>query len=192
MNIRKHTLVLALTLAFGSSAALAQGMMGGSGSMGPHMMQDMMSGERSAQGERHAGMGDGGKMQPMMGGGAMSMPCPMMDDAHMSRVHQMLDDEQRSEVRELMHELRPAQFERMGRMMNLRDDLMDELSGDRPDPDAVRELHGRMAELHGEMLAERVRMNNALRDVLTEEQREKLEEESVPSDVNPEDHEAHH
>ena len=104
---------------------------------------------------------------------------------------QMLDAEQRSQMRELMQEHRPAQFERKGRLMNLRDDLMAEMHGERPDPEQVQELHGRMAELHGEMMAEMVRMRNAMHDLMTDEQREQLRQ-AAPADVDPEDHDAHH
>jgi periplasmic protein CpxP/Spy len=74
-----------------------------------------------------------------------------------------------------MREHRPAQFERMGRAQNLRDDLMAELEQDRPDPDAVRQIHGRMAEIHGEIMTERVRVRNAIYDLLTDEQREQFD-----------------
>ena len=97
-----------------------------------------------------------------------------------------------SEMRELMQEHRPAQFERMGRMMNLRDDLMAEMHGDRPDPDEVQALHGQMAELHGEMMAEMVRMRNAMHDLMSDEQRQQLEQATPEGGVDPDDHDAHH
>lgn len=122
-----------------------------------------------------------------MGGGMM--PCPMMGEG--MGMMSMLDPDQRSQMRELMQEHRPAQFERKGRLMNLRDDLMAEMHGERPDPEQVQELHGRMAELHGEMMAEMVRMRNAMHDLMTDEQREQLRQ-AAPADVDPEDHDAHH
>ncbi|MFB9144942.1 Spy/CpxP family protein refolding chaperone [Halomonas alkalicola] len=200
MNIRKQTLALGLALAIGASGtgtALAQGMPdsrpgqgsgmmggmmggGGQGGMGPGMMGGMMGG--GGQG----GMGPG-MMGGMMGGGMM--PCPMMGEG--MGMMSMLDSDQRSQMRELMQEHRPAQFERKGRLMNLRDDLMAEMHGERPDPEQVQELHGRMAELHGEMMAEMVRMRNAMHDLMTDEQREQLRQ-AAPADVDPEDHDAHH
>jgi periplasmic protein CpxP/Spy len=120
------------------------------------------------------------------------MPCPMMGGAGMGMMQEMLEPEQRAEMRELMQEHRPAQFERMGRLMNLRDDLMAEMHGERPDPEAVQELHGRMAELHGEMMAEMVRMRNAMHDLLTDEQRQQLQQATPESGVDPDDHDAHH
>ncbi|MBE0487973.1 MAG: Spy/CpxP family protein refolding chaperone [Halomonas sp.] len=192
MNFRKHTLALGLALALGAGsagAALAQGMPdsqpgqgsgmmggmmggGGQGGMGPGMMGGMMSGG-----------GQGG----MMGGGMM--PCPMMAEG--MGMMSMLEPDQRSQMRELMQEHRPAQFERKGRLMNLRDDLMAEMHGERPDPEQVQALHGRMAELHGEMMAEMVRMRNAMHDLMTDEQREQLRQ-AAPAEVDPEDHDAHH
>ena len=132
------------------------------------------------------GMGPG-MMGGMMGGGMM--PCPMMGEG--MGMMSMLDPDQRSQMRELMQEHRPAQFERKGRLMNLRDDLMAEIHGERPDPEAVQELHGRMAELQGEMMAEMVRMRNAMHDLMTDEQREQLRQ-AAPADADPEDHDAHH
>ena len=166
MKLRKQTLALGLALALGAGSAgtaLAQG------------MPDSRPGQGS------------GMMGGMMGGGMM--PCPMMGEG--MGMMSMLDPDQRSQMRELMQEHRPAQFERKGRLMNLRDDLMAEMHGERPDPEQVQELHGRMAELHGEMMAEMVRMRNAMHDLMTDEQREQLQQ-AAPADVDPEDHDAHH
>lgn len=179
MKLRKQTLTLALAVALaasGTGIALAQGMMGGSqGGMSPGMM-----------GGNQGGMSPG-MMKGMMGGGMM--PCPMMGGGAGMGMMSMLDDEQRSAMRELMQEHRPAQFERMGQMMNLRDDLMAEMHGERPDPDEVQALHGQMAELHGEMMAEMVRMRNAMHDLMSDEQRQQLEQATPESS---DDHDAHH
>lgn len=215
MEIRKHALALALALALGVSGtgvAFAQGMpdtqpgqgngmMGGNsgqGGAGPDMTGGMMGGGQGgmAPGMMNGMMGGGqggigsGMMSVIMGGGMM--PCPMMGAAGMGMMQEMLDPEQRSEMCAVMQEHRPAQFERMGRLMNLRDDLMAEMRGERPDPEEVQALHGRMAELHGEMMAEKVRMQNAMHDLMTDEQRQQLQQATPESDVNPEDHEAHH
>ena len=69
---------------------------------------------------------------------------------------------------------------------------MAELEQDRPDPDAVREIHGRMAEIHGEMLVERVRMRNAIYDLLTDEQREQLASGAPENGDASVDHHGHH
>lgn len=69
---------------------------------------------------------------------------------------------------------------------------MAELEQDRPDPDAVGEIHGRMAELHGEMLVSRVRMRNAIYDLLTDEQREQLASGVPENGDAAADHQGHH
>jgi len=198
MNIRKHALALGLALAIGASGsgiALAQGMPdaqpgqgggmmgGGQGGMG----SGMMGGGQGGMGSGMMGGGQGGMGSGMMGGGMM--PCPMMGEG--MGMMQELDPDQRSQMRELMQEHRPAQFERKGRLMNLRDDLMAEMHGERPDPEAVQAMHGRMAELHGEMMAEMVRMRNAMHDLMTDEQRQQLRQ-AAPAGVEPDDHNAHH
>ncbi|MGM0637772.1 MAG: Spy/CpxP family protein refolding chaperone [Pseudomonadota bacterium] len=196
MSIRKQTIALSMSLALGlagSGMAAAQqtgsGMMnGGQGGMGPGMMgggqggmgPGMMGGGQGGMGPGMMGGGQGGMgpgmMGGMMGGGMMGgmMPCPMMGEG--MGMMSMLDPDQRSQMREMMQEHRPAQFERKGRLMNLRDDLMAEMHGERPDPEQVQALHGRMAELHGEMMAEMVRMRNAMHDLLSDEQRQQLRE----------------
>ncbi|WP_290793865.1 Spy/CpxP family protein refolding chaperone [Halomonas sp.] len=210
MNIRKHALALGLALAIGASGsgiALAQGMPdtqpgqgggmmgGGQGGLGSSMMgggqggmgSGMMGGGQGGMGPGMMGGGQGGMGPGMMGGGMM--PCPMMGEG--MGMMQELDPDQRSQMRELMQEHRPAQFERKGRLMNLRDDLMAEMHGERPDPEAVQAMHGRMAELHGEMMAEMVRMRNAMHDLMTDEQRQQLRQ-AAPAGVEPDDHNAHH
>ncbi|PMR67155.1 Spy/CpxP family protein refolding chaperone [Halomonas heilongjiangensis] len=215
MNTSKRTLALGLALALGAGGAgfaLAQGMAGGmmdggQGGMGPGMKGGMMGGGMGPGmmgGMMGGGMGPGmmggmmgggmgpGMMGGMMGGGQGGMmPCPMMSGPGMGMMQQMLEPEQYREMRELMQEHRPIQFERMGQLMNLREDLMAAMHDSRPDPETVQELHGRMAELHGEMLAERVRLHNAMHDLLTEEQRQQLQEAAPPT-VDPDDHDAHH
>ncbi|MBD3895837.1 periplasmic heavy metal sensor [Halomonas sp. ML-15] len=187
MKTRKHTIALGLALALvagGTSLTHAQGMMGDSqGGMGP----GMMGGNQGGMGSGMMGGSQGGMGSDMMGGGMM--PCPMMGEG--MGMMSMLDPEQRSEMRELMQEHRPAQFERMGQMMNLREDLMAEMQQERPDPESVQERHARMAELHGEMMADMVRMRNAMNDLMTDEQREQLRQDA-PADVDPDDHDAHH
>ena len=200
MKIRKQTLALGLALAMGaggSGIALAQGMPdtqpgqgggmmgGGQGGMG----SGMMGGGQGGMGSGMMGGGQGGMGPGMMGGGMM--PCPMMGEG-MGMRQEMLDPDQRSQMRELMQEHRPAQFERKGRLMNLRDDLMAEMHGERPDPEAVQAMHGRMAELHGEMMAEMVRMRNAMHDLMTDEQRQRLQQATPEGGVDPDDHDAHH
>ncbi|MBF8221076.1 Spy/CpxP family protein refolding chaperone [Halomonas sp. 328] len=132
--------------------------------------------------------GSGMAVAQEMGPGTM----PGMMGASGMGMMPMLDPEQRREMREMMQTQRPAQFERMARLMNLRDDLLAEMHGERPDPEAVQALHGQMAELHGEMLTEMVRLRHAMHDLLTEEQRQQLQQATPERGVDPDDHDAHH
>ncbi|MBS9405314.1 periplasmic heavy metal sensor [Halomonas sp. TRM85114] len=152
----------------GGQSGMDSGMMmgGGQGGMGSGMM---MGGGQGGQG----GMGPG----MMMGGQGGMMPCPMMSGmGGMGGMGGMLDEEQQSSLREMRQEHRSAHFERMAEMMNLRDDMMLLMQAERPDPEEVKALHGQMATLHGEMMADKVRMHNQMQDLLTEEQREQLKQ----------------
>ena len=192
MNTRKQalpwTLGLALALgAGGTGVTLAQDMGGGMmdddsstgmnySDMGPGMG---MMGQGKGMGPGMGMMGPRGGMSGMGmkgQGTGMGPGAGMMQE--MQAMREMLSAEQQDELRELMREHRPAQFERMGHATNLREDLMAELQQERPDPDAVHEIHGRMAEIHGEMMVERVRMRNAMYDLLTDEQRGQLSDKT--------------
>ncbi|MGE6779873.1 Spy/CpxP family protein refolding chaperone [Vreelandella titanicae] len=170
----KHKLIFALGLAASlsvtSSVIFAQGMnqgaqgqgnmMGGQGGMGSGMMMGSQEG-------MYPGM--------MMGGQSGMMPCPMMGGmGTMSGMAGMLDEQQMSTMREMRQEHRAAQFERMGEMMNLRDDMMQIMQAERPEPEEVKALHAQMANLHGDMMADNVRMHNQMQDLLTDEQREQM------------------
>tara|TARA_B100000700_G_scaffold130043_1_gene145687 strand:+ start:221 stop:859 length:639 start_codon:yes stop_codon:yes gene_type:complete len=148
---------------------MGPGMMGyGQGGMGPGMMGYGQGGMGPGMmGYGHHGMGLG----MMMGGGMM--PCTLMAEG-MSMLS-MLDDDQRGEMLNLMQQHRPAQFERMGKMMDLRLELMGAMHADNPDLEEVRALHAQMGELRGEMMAEMVRMRGNILDLLTDEQREQLQ-----------------
>lgn len=179
----KHKKIVAIALAASlgavSSAAVAQGMnqgtqgqgsmMNGQGGMGAGMMM-------GGQGGMGPGMMMGGQggMGPgmMMGGQGGMMPCPMMGG--MGPMSGMLDEQQMSTMREMRQEHRATQLERMGEMMNLRDDMMHIMQAERPDPEEVKALHGQMASLHGDMMADKVRMHNQMQDLLTDEQREQM------------------
>ena len=124
------------------------------------------------------GMGSGMMMddRPMMGSGmgrqhgAMMM---MQPDA----VHRLqLNAEQRERMREMRREHMADRAAQQARMMELREEMHDLMAADRPDPDEIEALHGRMASEHGRVIADEVRMNNAMHDLLTEEQRERMQE----------------
>ncbi|RAR60248.1 Spy/CpxP family protein refolding chaperone [Onishia taeanensis] len=163
----------------GNQGAGSMMMGGGQGSMGPGMM--MGGGQGSMGPGMMMGYGPGG-MGPgmMMGSQGSMMPCPMMGGmGSMGGMAGMLDDEQLSTLREMRKAHRSAHFERMGEMMNLRDEMMLLMQADRPDPEEVKTLHGQMAELQGEMMADEVRMRNQKRDLLTDEQIKRMQQGKV-------------
>ena len=204
---------LLLTAALLTSLATAGAMAGMHGGAGP--ARGMQHG--SSDTPRGGMMGEGSGMSQMMGGSGMRgmmASCPMMQGGggmggmmggqrgmmpgmkspmDMSGID--LTDDQQSQARELRHAHREEQYQRKARMMNLREDMHALMRSDSPDPDAVRDLHGRMAEVHGAMLADHVRLRNAMREMLTDEQREALDagarQEAVP-ESGTDEHADHH
>ncbi|MDT8879250.1 Spy/CpxP family protein refolding chaperone [Halomonas saccharevitans] len=184
----QHVIAIALAAGLGiaaSGAASAHGthqgqhgaggMMGygHQGGMGPGMMG---YGQQGGMGPGMMGYGHQGGMGPgMMGYGQQGGMGPGMMGYGMMQVLE-LEPDQRREMRELMQQHRPAQFDRMGQMMDLRMALMEEMHAEAPDPDEVKSLHDQMAELQGAMMADRVRLHNQMQDLLTDEQREQLKQ----------------
>lgn len=131
----------------------------GAGALGiasAHGTQGTMGGSQSGM-----GMMQGGGIGMMSGGTGMM---PGLD----------LNAEQQSQMRELRSEHRKQQLTRMGNMLDLRDEMHMLMAEQRPDPEAVQEHHGRMADLQGEMLANRIRLRNEIQDMLTDEQRDQM------------------
>ncbi|PWG64514.1 Spy/CpxP family protein refolding chaperone [Sediminicurvatus halobius] len=186
----KAALGLSLLLSAGAvGTASAHGMMGG-GMPGGAQSQGMMENCPMVGAMMHGGYGPmmGGYYgmpdmhehgMGMMQGGGMGMPGMGMGlsgpgAGMMSGLE--LEDEQQERMRERRSEFRREQLTRMADMLDLRDEMHALMAEQRPDPEAVRELHGRMADIRGEMMAERVRMRNAIQDMLTEEQRQRMHE----------------
>ncbi|NYS59360.1 periplasmic heavy metal sensor [Vreelandella salicampi] len=160
-------IALAVSLGAASSAAFAQGMNQGQGGMGSGMMMGGQGGMGSGM-----MMGGQGGMGPgmMMGGQGGMMPCPVMGGmGPMPGMAGKLDEQQMNTMREMRQQHRAAQLERMGEMMNLRDEMMQIMQAERPDPEEVKALHGQMANLHGDMMADKVRLHNQMQDLLTSE-----------------------
>ncbi|MDN3519045.1 Spy/CpxP family protein refolding chaperone [Aquisalimonas lutea] len=112
----------------------------------------------------------------VMHGGGMGPSGPGMR-GHMGMMGSLeLNDEQQAQLREFRSEYRQERFARMADMLDLRDEMHALMAQQRPDPEAVRELHGRMADLHSNMMADRVRMRNAIQHMLTDEQRQHMRE----------------
>ncbi|ABI56735.1 Spy/CpxP family protein refolding chaperone [Alkalilimnicola ehrlichii MLHE-1] len=180
-----------MTMNRGYKAALGLVLLVGAGVVGiagAQGMQGMMGGGHGAQGIQGGGMG---MMQdcPMMGGASGGMQGTMSRGMHGGGQGGMgmhggvgmmrgldLDEDQQAQLRERRSEHRHKQFRRMAEMMDLREEMQALLGAERPDPDAVRELHDRMADLHGDMMVDRIRLRNDMQDILTDEQRERMRE----------------
>ncbi|MFU8814872.1 MAG: Spy/CpxP family protein refolding chaperone [Pseudomonadales bacterium] len=137
--------------------------------------------------QRSGGMGRGMPMEGMMGPMGMGLEGSELEGVE-------LTPQQRNQARELRQTHRQRHYERMARAMNLRDDLHAQMREEMPDPDTVQRLHARMAEVHGEMLADNVRLRNAIRGILTPEQRQALQQRRPGSTAaaSEPDHDAHH
>lgn len=193
---RRTTMAMAggLVAAIVTAGALAHGAgamqgRGGHGGMGPGMMQGhgghhggMGPGMMQGHGGHHGGMGPGmmhghggmgagmmGGMGPggMMRGGISPYEAGVLGlDADQQR---RLEDIQREAAREHW-QLMQEQHRRRGEMMQL-------YRGEgAPEPEALGEAYGRMADAQRRMLEHRARVHQRMRAVLTEEQRERLEQ----------------
>lgn len=148
----------------GGSWGFGPGMMhGGSWGSGPGMMHG-----GPGAGMMHYGAGMMGPQAGMMMGQGMGMMGPLMLPD--------LSPEQRAEMRTLMRGTRRAHMEKMLEIMDARDEMADAMAADQPDPQAVRELHERMATLHGDVLQSHIEARNRLFELLTDDQRERLRE----------------
>ena len=109
-------------------------------------------------------MGPGmGMMGPGMGYG-MGFGGPLLD----------LSEAQREKMVGIQRGLRQEQYERMGDMLKAREAMQAELLKQQPDPEAVAEAFDKVSAVRREMLKARIRAQNEMRAVLTDEQREKL------------------
>ena len=129
-------------------------------------------------GMMHQGMGMMGSGMGMMGGGGM--PCPIMNQmGHGMGMAGALDlpdltEEQQVEIRTIQREVRRQNMEKMMDIMDLRDDMMIEMTAERPDPEQVREIQLNMSQKQGELLESTIESRNRIYDLLTEEQQEQI------------------
>ena len=130
-----------------------QHMMQGRGMMGGMQGMDMMNGM--------------GMMGGMNGMGMMGMGPMMMQD---------LNDKQRNTMRDIMRDMQDKNWDRMGEMMELRNQMQDIMQADKPDPTAAGRIYDKMAKLRGQMFRERLQARNKMMDQLTDDQQKKLHE----------------
>lgn len=152
MRVLRQGWVVAVACLWAAGLAAQQGPMGGQNGM-THMGPMGMSYD------------DAGQMQgmnSMMGLG----PVWMLD----------LSDEQRREVNRIRDELRRQNWATQGKVMDLRAEMRDLYLSDRPDPEKIGEVYGRIAELRREMIERNVTAHNEIRALLTAEQREQLKD----------------
>lgn len=137
----------------------------GHGMMGPGMMR--------GPGMMGSGMG-------MMGG--QGMPCPIMNQMGygMGMATPLnipdLTPEQRDEISSIQREMRRENMDTMADIMDIRDNIMDEMATERPDPEKIRELQETMAQKQGQMMERSVKNRNRIYDLLDEEQQEMVRE----------------
>ena len=189
-QISKKSAVLALALSatLASGAAIAhggsgsgmgggqgmmsqgQGMMGGQGQgmmMGPGMM-----GQGMGPGMMGQGMGPGMMGQGMMGQGMMGQG---MMGPYMSGVLG-LSAEQREQLEGIQRENAGEHWQMMQEMQQHRRNMMEAYGQEAPDPGKVGDAFSRMMETRRDMIEQQVRMQNRMREVLTDEQRERMQE----------------
>lgn len=85
-----------------------------------------------------------------------------------------LTENQQDEIGSLKSQARRKQMETMLDIMDIRDELIEEMTADRPDPAKVRDLRETMSRKQAEMLETPVENRNRIYDMLSDEQREQL------------------
>ena len=144
----------------------------------PETREYRTPGDDRSPGMMHHGMGMMGHGMGMMGGGGM--PCPIMNQmGHGMGMAGALDlpdltEEQQGEIRTIQREVRRQNMEKMMDIMDLRDDMMIEMTAERPDPEQVREIQLNMSQKQGELLESTLESRNRIYDLLTEEQQEQI------------------
>lgn len=188
--------VLALTMAAGTSVALAHGggsygpgfgmgpgMMGmgpGMMGMGPGMMgmmemmgPGMMGGPGMMMGQ--GGMGGMGMMGPGMMGGMGMMGGPGMMGSGMGPLGMLdLSADQRSKIAQIQSDLRKRQWGTTGQVMDEQEKLQELLAAETPDPKKVGAAYAKIADLQRQMMEAGIEAHNRVQAVLTKEQREQL------------------
>ncbi|GGO78477.1 hypothetical protein GCM10011348_10480 [Marinobacterium nitratireducens] len=175
-------LVLALSLLGSASTAIAHG----TGMMSGSMMDEDGKG-RHGWGEHGYGMGYGWMMGPgmmgpgMMGGAGMMGPgmmggCgPMHGGDGMAQLLGLSDDQQQ-QIAQIHQELRKKHWDRMGTMHEGAGKLRQLYLADKRNPDAILEQQQRLFELRQEMTRDWLEAQNRIEDLLTAEQKEKLQQ----------------
>ncbi len=150
-----------------------RGMMGGYGGYG--MGPGMMGGQGMGPGMMGHGMGPGMMGPGMMGPGMMG-PGMMGGIGPYAAGVLGLSDEQRQQLEAIQRDNAREHWQLMQELRERRHAMMDLYREGRVDPEEVGRAWEGMATAQRRMLEQRARMHNQMREVLTEEQRERLEE----------------
>lgn len=145
-TLQLTTLILIIALAAGTALAQGPGRRGGGCFDGPGF------------GGPHGGFdGPAGRLDGL---------CQLLD----------LTEEQTGRIQELRDENRAAMLEMRKDMARLRNEKQGEMLADEPDRGKVLDLVGQMGELRTKMQSRRMEMRWAVRDLLTDEQKDQLAE----------------
>ena len=85
-----------------------------------------------------------------------------------------LSKDQQKQIDKLHDDMRKKHWSIMGEIMNLETKLRDEYQADKPSTKAVGEIYDEISSLQKQIVVGRVETMNKVRDLLTDEQREKL------------------
>lgn len=161
-----------------SGQGMMSGSQTGSGTMGPGMMgPDMM--DRGMMGPGMMGRGMMG--QGMMGQGMMSqgMMGPGMMHGGIGPYEAGvlgLSDEQRERLESIQRENAREHWQSMQEMHEQSEAMMELRRGEEVDPEALGRAFDDVAAIHRRMIVQQARMHNRMREVLTAEQRDMLEQ----------------
>ncbi len=140
------TLILITTMAAGAALAQGPGRRGGGCTDGPGF-----------DGPRGGFGGPAGRLDGL---------CRLLD----------LTEEQTGQIQQLREDNRAAMLEMRKEMARLRNEKQGEMLADEPDRGKVLDLVGKMGELRTEMQSRRMEMRFAVRDLLTDEQKNQMTE----------------
>ena len=136
---------------------------------------------------QYQGMGPGMMGPGMMGPGMMGpgMMGPGMMGGGMNRLmainYLSLSDDQQSEINKIRTDLRKANWDLKGEMMDHRDKLIELYRADSRDTDAIVNVYSEMFKLKQQMLKNALDADNKAYALLDDEQREQLKKGANPS-----------
>ncbi|GAA0694552.1 hypothetical protein GCM10009104_22560 [Marinobacterium maritimum] len=155
----------------GQGMGMGPGMMYGYGPMMGYGMSGPMMGYGMGMGMMHGG--------PMMGGMGMGgmgmMPCPMMDGLQGGPGYGLqLDESQQKKMNAIREKLWQLQQEHMKEMREHHEEMQTLWREGKPDNDKILDAHREMQKDQLEMMEQRLKLQQEMDEVLTDEQRQQL------------------